>query len=128
MSRLCINGKKLKNTNMEKKIASVRASVIASGVAILLLVAMAVPVKIGFRRIDTYEVTKIEKVYKGTDDVRYFVFTDKGVLLIELSGLNAYPYGIQVIKELGTFTMETRGVRMEMYGMYPNIVNVIEDE
>ena len=105
---------------MEKKIVS--------GVAILLLVAMAVSVKLGFRRIDTYEVSKIEKVYKGTDDVRYFVFTDKGILLIELSGLNAYPYGLQVIKELGTFTMETRGPRMEMDGMYPNIINVIEDE
>lgn len=109
---------------MGKKIAS---SIVSVG-AVLLLVAMAFAVKLGFRKVDTYEVSKIEKVYKGTDDVRYFVFTDKGVLLIELSGLNAYPYGLQVLKDLGTFTMETRGARMEMYGIYPNIINVIEDE
>lgn len=105
---------------MGKKIASV--------VALLLLIAAALATKLGFRKVDTYEVSKIEKVYNGADDVRYFVFTDKGVLLIELSGINAYPYGLQVIKELGMFIMETRGARMEMYGMYPNIVNVIEDE
>lgn len=109
---------------MGKKIAS---SIVSVG-AVLLLVAMAFAVKLGFRKVDTYEVSKIEKVYKGTDDVRYFVFTDKGVLLIELSGLNAYPYGLQVLKDLGTFTMETRGARMEMYGIYPNIINVVEHE
>ena len=109
---------------MGKKIISV--------VALLLLIAAALATKLGFRKVDTYEVSKIEKVWNmtrnGYEDVRYFVYTDKGVFLIELSGINAYPYGLQVIKELGTFTMETRGARMEMYGMYPNIVNVIEDE
>jgi len=92
-------------------------------------------IKLGYPEEDTYEVTNIERVdithgdSDGfTTEPTYYVYTDKGVFLIELSGINAYSYGLQRLwnEVPGTYRMKTRGARLEWLGFYPNIIEIVE--
>ena len=93
--------------------------------------------RLGCEMVDIYEVKKVEPVRvigwrtnsAQPDDLYYLVYTDKGMFKIELSGLNAYGYGAQrLYDEKGTVTLKTRGVRLEIYGLFPNIIEVVEKD
>lgn len=104
--------------------------------AIFTMVALAASVKLGYPMEGEYEVTRVEKlenIHGNSDgfdtELKYYVYTDQGVFLIELSGLNAYPYGLQLIgRDLPkTVRMKTRGARMELLGLYPNIIEIVDN-
>lgn len=119
----------LTGTNM-KKIETVMAFL-----AIFTMIALVVSVKLGYTREGEYKVEKVERIWNlgakeqgfYSGDCYYMVYTDCGVFKIELTGINAYAYGVSVIKEGQTYRLKTRGARNEMFGMYPNIIEIIED-
>ena len=111
------------NTNKTKKdvIAHLMAFLITLGV-----LALLVAVKLGYPRDGYYEVISIEKV----DDALFKVNTDVSVLYIETAGVNAYPYGLRLIgRDLPRqMRLKTRGARIEWMGLYPDIIEVVEEE
>lgn len=103
--------------------------------AALIALGLIVSVKIGYPETGTYHVENVERIWNigakengfYPDDCYYMVYTDGGVFKIELSGVNAYAYGAGLIKAGNTYVLKTRGARIEMLGMYPNIINAEED-
>ena len=107
-------------------------NIIILGVVVALVIG-ALTVKLGNATTDTYKVERIEKVLKthgngdGFDtELVYHVHTDKGLFLVELSGLNSYPFALTVLRRGGEYTMKTRGARIEVLGLYPNIIEIVE--
>lgn len=104
--------------------------------AALIILGMLVSVKLGYPETGTYHVENIEKIWNlGAKDegfypydCYYMVYTDDGVFKVELSGFNAYAYGAGLIKAGKTYVLKTRGARIEMWGLYPNIINAEEYE
>lgn len=104
---------------------------------ILAVLVMVISVKLGYTREGEYTITQVEKVSNThgssdhfTTEPKYYVYTDYGVFLIEMSGLNAYPFGLQLIGSKGfpkTLYMKTRGARLEWLGLYPNIIEIQEN-
>lgn len=104
--------------------------------AALILLGLLASVRFGYPETGTYYVENIEKIWNlgakengfYMDDCYYMVYTDGGVFKIELSGLNAYAYGAGLIKAGNSYVLKTRGARIERLGLYPNIINVIEED
>ena len=99
---------------------------------LLVALALVVSVKLGYTREGEYTISHVEKVMNthGDAEPKYYVYTDYGVFLIEMSGLNAYPFGLQLIGSKGfpkTLYMKTRGARIEWLGIYPNIIEIQEN-
>jgi hypothetical protein len=103
---------------------------------VMVVAGVALSVKLGYPETGTYKVENVERIWNlGAEergyygnDCYYMVYTDKAVFKIELSGLNAYAYGVGLIKPGRTYTLKTRGARVEMWGLYPNIINIIEED
>lgn len=103
--------------------------------AALTILGLLASVRFGYPETGTYHVENVEKIWNlcakengfYTDDCYYMVYTDGGVFKIELSGVNAYAYGVGLIKAGRTYVLKTRGARIEMWGLYPNIINAEED-
>ena len=103
--------------------------------AALFILGLIASVKLGYPETGTYHVENIEKIWNlgakengfYAGDCYYMVYTDGGVFKIELSGINAYAYGAGLIKAGKTYVLKTRGARVEMLGLYPNIINAEED-
>ncbi|MBO7071859.1 MAG: hypothetical protein J6W09_11290 [Bacteroidales bacterium] len=112
-----------------KKIETVMAFL-----AIFTIIALAASVKLGYTRAGDYKVEKVERIWNigakengfYSGDCYYMVYTDCGVFKIELTGINAYAYGAGLIKAGKTYVLKTRGARIEMWGLYPNIINAEE--
>ena len=97
--------------------------------AIFTVVALSTATKLGYTEVGEYQVESVERVRDTyTDSYVYMVTTDGGVFKIELSGLNAYAYGAGLIKAGNSYVLKTRGARIERFGLYPNIINVIEED
>lgn len=102
--------------------------------AIFTIIALAASVKLGYTREGEYKVEKVERIWNlgakeqgfYSGDCYYMVYTDGGAFKIELTGINAYAYGAGLIKAGKTYVLKTRGARIEMYGLYPNIINAEE--
>lgn len=103
---------------------------------IFALLSLIAATKVGYPCDDWYEVSHIERFDDVSGDkesvrtdLKYYVYTDQGVFQIEMSGINAYPYGLQLIgRDLPkTLRMKTRGARAEWFGMYPNIIEIVEE-
>ena len=114
-----------------KTLKKIKPEALIGAIILSLFVASWLWTRLGCERVDTYEVKKVEPVWNISgrsngiqqEDLYYLVHTDKGLFKIELSGLNAYGYGAQrLYHEAGTFTLKTRGVRLEVYGLFPNII------
>ena len=104
--------------------------------ALLAIILSLISVKLGHTRVVECEVQEVEKISNTHGDSggfrtepKYYIHTDAGVFIIEMSGLNSYPYGLRLIgKDLPkTMMLKTRGARWELVGWYPNIIEVIED-
>lgn len=105
--------------------------------ALLAIIVSIISIKLGHTRVIECEVQEVEKISNthGSSDSfstepKYYVHTNAGVFIIELSGLNSYPYGLHLIgKDLPkTMMLKTRGARWELVGWYPNIIEVIEED
>lgn len=98
--------------------------------AALIILGLIASVKLGYTETGTCHVENVERIWNlgakeegfYPDDCYYMVYTDAGVFKIELSGVNAYAYGVGLIKAGNTYVLKTRGARIEMLGLYPNII------
>lgn len=74
-----------------------------------------------------YSIDKVENTTGDSDGfttvVYYIVTTDKGAYKVVMDGFNAAPQCARVQKD-STYILTTRGIKIPLLGIYPNIIAV----
>ena len=86
-------------------------------------------------RTDSYvinDIVKVENVHGNQDgfstNIYHLVYTNKGVLSVQMNGFNAHPEVINKlhVSDSTIVTLRTRGILFPYLEMYPNIIEVLE--
>lgn len=84
-------------------------------------------------RTDSYvinDIVKVENVHGSEDgfstNIYHLIYTDQGVLSVQMNGFNAHPEVMSKLHVSDTVTLRTRGLYFPYLEMYPNIIKVLE--
>jgi hypothetical protein len=84
-------------------------------------------------RTDSYvinDIVKVENVHGSEDgfstNIYHLIYTDQGVLSVQMNGFNAHPEVMSKLHVSDTVTLRTRGLYFPYLEMYPNVIKVFE--
>lgn len=84
-------------------------------------------------RTDSYvinDIVKVENVHGNEDgfstNIYHLIYTDQGVLSVQMNGFNAHPEVMSKLHVSDTVTLRTRGLYFPYLEIYPNIIKVLE--
>lgn len=84
-------------------------------------------------RTDSYvinDIIKVENVHGNENgfstNIYHLIYTDQGVLSVQMNGFNAHPEVMSKLHVSDTVTLRTRGLYFPYLEIYPNIIKVLE--
>lgn len=76
------------------------------------------------------DIVKVENVHGNEDgfstNIYHLIYTDQGVLSVQMNGFNAHPEVMSKLHVSDTVTLRTRGLYFPYLEMYPNVIKVFE--